>query len=74
MKDWVFITFSFTVPHRRPIVKRLSRFSGFPVFSAAFPSDLIKRQWLLNCRKDSLFQKGQDYSGVAVPDFHRVPF
>jgi hypothetical protein len=75
MKDWVLITLPFTVLHRRPICEApQAGFLTLPSLQQPSRPKLVKRQWLMICWRNSLFQKGGDYSGVAVPDFHRVPF
>jgi len=75
MKDWVFSTLPFTVFHRRLIVKRIQ--AGFLAYGSSYSLPLpipFDPSTSSGSRTVDLASFVPDYSGVAVPDSHGVPF
>jgi hypothetical protein len=84
MKDWVFSYLTFTVLHRRPIVKRiqagfLADGSSYLARNLPFTAGLLAPSHpapstCSRIRVVDLASFVPVYSGVAVPDSHGVPF
>jgi hypothetical protein len=85
MKDWVFSTLPITVLHRRPIVKRIQ--AGFLAYGSSYCGLKSSSTFRPSCPFPSFDPSTSsgfrivdlagfvpDYSGVAVPDSHGVPF
>jgi hypothetical protein len=73
-KTGFFSTSPFTVFHRRPIVKRIQ--AGFLAYGSSYslPLPILDPSASSGLRIVDLASFVPDYSGVAVPDSHGVPF